>query len=618
MSIPRIAEALGYIDDELIDGAQKETPAKRFNWARWTAAAACVCIAGAAIYAGVRFGESISISVFRKDPDITVSEEEPKVTTQSEGPITNPDEQEENDPPRSIGGVDSLNRRYVDDAYGIYCCVEIVGSEKVDEWVNGIYLNEYCKDEYRLPDLYLACRDLEITKDMLLDYNEKYLSKNPNSKMVIPDYVVEAIYLEDEVEVIKSLTNPAACYYEGRSYTFYEMISGEADVPQEVLAEYILEMEPAMIEYFGEERYEDEYGELIREALEKNEADAMSEFGRDFLEMYFRALDLNEPYDLDEYIDIPLLKKYVDMLVERRQFNKELFGAPSDLGDYKIEISLTEKEQLDGCYRLTYSIVTEYTYPGSDFRSGQGEGMYLLIREKGDGYELVGMQHTVKDGYFTGDRWGDTWEEQRSFLVSDPEYWVNESEEEMLGWFDRDRQAAISTAQKQQQDQAEADAKKPVTIQEGLEAGMLEVIERHNKYLLYAERDDAAGLDYSEKYSYGGIEYYPVTNEEIDEWQELQDLIDSIFCDGHSKEKHTVQGVFTEVDGKTYRRKTGNKKTETAPVYLRSYHDDGNGNVSVLAAQDQNDGKTYISIQYNFHYEEEIGWRMSGYDTIAH
>lgn len=169
---------------------------------------------------------------------------------------------------------------------------------------------------------------------------------------------------------------------------------------------------------------------------------SMEDFGADFLEMYFRALHKNEPYDFGKYIDIPLFKKYVDMLILQRRFIETIHYS-REKTDYTIEINLTRTEELNDCYRLSYSVYTEYTPSGSTTRSGSGEGMYLLIREKDFGYELVGMQYIVKDPYFTGDRWGDTWEEQRSFLVNDPDYWVNADEQEMLDWFERAKQGAI-------------------------------------------------------------------------------------------------------------------------------------------------------------------------------
>lgn len=50
MKLPRIAYAIGYMDDNLISGANRPESIKRFTWIKWGAIAACFTIALIAVF----------------------------------------------------------------------------------------------------------------------------------------------------------------------------------------------------------------------------------------------------------------------------------------------------------------------------------------------------------------------------------------------------------------------------------------------------------------------------------------------------------------------------------------------------------------------------------------
>jgi hypothetical protein len=54
MKVSRITNAVGYIDDDLISGAEKETATKRTPWIKWGTMAACLCLVF--VVAGSVFG----------------------------------------------------------------------------------------------------------------------------------------------------------------------------------------------------------------------------------------------------------------------------------------------------------------------------------------------------------------------------------------------------------------------------------------------------------------------------------------------------------------------------------------------------------------------------------
>ncbi len=618
MSMPRIALALSHISEELIAEANEYKPKNKAARTGFAALAACVCIAGIGAIALSRsfdnklpdtpiddHGEVTTVStgstVTSDSTTVSVTEESvSSVTTEATTSATTVTEED-----KPIGGEDSLNRRYVDEAYGIYCCIEIVGNEKVDEWVNGVYLNDYCKQEFRLPDLYLAVRDLGITKDMLLDYNEKCLEKNPQSKMAIPEYVIDALYLENERDVVKALASPLACYYGGRVYSFYEMASGEADVPERILAEYISEHKELFIEHFGEEAFEEKFGNISSET-------DMETFGGEFVKMLFRAFDLNEPYDFGEFTDILLFEKYMNCLIEQKWHNKSVYGATSNYSTHNITVTATESEKLEDCYKLTYSVNVQLGFPGTEFSSSYGEGVYLLITEKDGKYQVASFQYTVKDPYFTGGGWHSDWG-GRGYVNNDPNYWVTADEQEMLDWFKANREAAEANAEKQRQAQAEADerANNPIKLEDGVDnEEILQVIDSYNLYLCYAQNDDYVRLDTSDKYTHESVNYFRVTTKEIDEWSELQALIDSVFYP-YGIKTLTVDGVFMNVDGVTYRRFTGSNKLNTSQRYLISYDDDGNGNAIVWIYQNVAGSSKKERTTYYMHYEEDLGWKLN-------
>ncbi len=491
-------------------------------------------------------------------------------------------------------GHDPLNREYVDDAYGIYCCIEIMGEEAVDEWVNGAYL-KYSKEEFKLPDLYLAVRDLGITKQQLIEYNKKLLNDNPDSEMVIPEYVINAIFLDNQAETVRLLANPAACYYNGRSYSLNHMLYGSYDLPEDVVGEYFIEIEPLMIEYFGKKDYELEYKEIVDG---KKANVAMRNFGAEFLEMYFRAYDLNEPYDFGEFTGIPLFEKYMNSLIEFHRFSKKLFNTPSFL-NYNLNIIKRSSEQLDDCHCLTYSITRSYTPEGGTISSSQGEGVYLLIKENNGKYDIVSFQYTVKDAYFTGDAWSDE-PGGRGYVNKDPDYWLNADEQEMLDWFERNKQSAIDNL----------DVVPPEEAQGPSEDEVLSLFERYDRYHAITQID-SPNISTEEHYVYEGEKYYPVIEEDIDTWSEWESFVKSIFYSAVADTYIQPEG-YLNVNGRTYHILAGGINNSYSEVKFYDIRNVDDSNAIITAYRETlYEGETgYRTETYKLCKESSGEWRI--------
>lgn len=265
MNIPRIANALGQIDEKHISEAMDYRRIRHTNsWLKYSALAAGVLLVFAA--AVIAFRE-IDISV-TPEPDITIIsiETDPTVTITTDPTVTATSDEisstvyvsETNDtasethettkgteteisgetPP--IGGGDTtFMRRYVEKVDNIYIIGQIVGTEVHDDWVENVYLAQSPKEQDDLPAVYQAIHDLNIPKEDFIAENEKL---SDYSGMYFSEEVIDALYLEDISEMKRRLVNPYALYYDGEIYTFDEMLQDPqsgADIPDDVLNEYL-------------------------------------------------------------------------------------------------------------------------------------------------------------------------------------------------------------------------------------------------------------------------------------------------------------------------------------------------------------------------------------------
>ncbi len=226
----------------------------------------------------------------------------------------------------------------------------------------------------------------------------------------------------------------------------------------------------------------DGYMVYVRAQLEPAESITVDSFGADFLEMYYRAMDLNEAYDFAEFTNIPLFEKYMNSLVEKHLFEKKISGYP-EMTDYVHEIKLLANEQRDNYYRLTYEISTLYTNSASN-RINESSGAYLLIKDNGGSYEVVGYQNVVSDPYF------NTKDSGYSFIISDPDYWLTANEQEMLDWFEARKQANIEWLEKYKD--------KVVGYEETAGHGLPDVSDRPYGSEVTIFRDNTFDCDYSD------------------------------------------------------------------------------------------------------------------------
>ncbi len=175
---------------------------------------------------------------------------------------------------------------------------------------------------------------------------------------------------------------------------------------------------------------------LLNVIVENSEPTTMEAFGTEFLKELYGAFDLNKAYDFGKYTDIPLFEKYMNGLVEEHLLLLKLSGYP-DLPEYTHEFKLLGSEQLEGCYRLCYEILRLYTNPDGS-RMAEGNGAYLLIKDSGGSYEVVGYQNIISDPYFTAQNQGDS-----SFKISNPDYWKLADEQKVVDWFETRKQDNI-------------------------------------------------------------------------------------------------------------------------------------------------------------------------------
>lgn len=143
-----------------------------------------------------------------------------------------------------------LNRKYVDEVYNLYLASQIVGYEKLEEWVNNVLHKKTAEEQEDIPPLYQIIHDLSIPKDELIRVSQE-------NNMLLSDSVIEGLYEDDIGKMKRSLVSPLALYYGGEIYTYDELSQSERvsdNIPPETIGDY-LDFFELVCEYNGELKY---------------------------------------------------------------------------------------------------------------------------------------------------------------------------------------------------------------------------------------------------------------------------------------------------------------------------------------------------------------------------
>ena len=151
---------------------------------------------------------------------------------------------------------DSL--QFVDDANKVFCFLTIEGTQAVDEWYRKVVLELTPEEMLGTPSMYKAVKYFGTEKHELYDYNKKLLESNPDSEETIPEFVIEALYM-DRNDMLRQLANVTSLYYNGAVYSFDEVTAGVLGIPNEVLSDFADEVEPILRKIYGDEQYSSLY-----------------------------------------------------------------------------------------------------------------------------------------------------------------------------------------------------------------------------------------------------------------------------------------------------------------------------------------------------------------------
>lgn len=196
-----------------------------------------------------------------EEPDKSVSEQPNEAENEETEIPSVPEEAKEEVSEQPVnteakGGSDySFSRHYIDEVYDIQIVSEIVGREACDEWVNNVFLKLSPAEQDATPNLYLAIEALGVTKEALIAQNNK------DEYHPLPNYIIEALYMEDKEDMKQALTSPLAIYHNGIVYTF-DMLAKSGDfaddIPEDILIAYFDKIqkyceEENLIKYMQEE-----------------------------------------------------------------------------------------------------------------------------------------------------------------------------------------------------------------------------------------------------------------------------------------------------------------------------------------------------------------------------
>ncbi len=138
-----------------------------------------------------------------------------------------------------------------------------------------------------------------------------------------------------------------------------------------------------------------------------------------FLKEYYYALHIFEDYDFTAYIASQALLEHINGRIQS-SWNSESLILDSQRLEYEMETELVSSEDLGDCLRLFVAVRSSWRYIDVDFRSGNGDGVYLLIADSGDGLKIYDW-YIPHEPYLEATRGAfDT--------VSDKDFWGTSSE----------------------------------------------------------------------------------------------------------------------------------------------------------------------------------------------
>lgn len=106
-----------------------------------------------------------------------------------------------------------------------------------------------------------------------------------------------------------------------------------------------------------------------------------------FLKEYYYALHILEDYDFTTYIAPQALLEHINGRIQS-SWSSESLILDSQRLEYEMETELVSSEDLGDCLRLFVAVRSSWRYIDADFRSGNGDGVYLLIATSADGLKI--------------------------------------------------------------------------------------------------------------------------------------------------------------------------------------------------------------------------------------
>lgn len=223
---------------------------------------------------------SISVSILlvacEKEDDSSVTKANIKSQTSVQENITNSVDTSSQITEENIysqGGYDVFSKNFIDEVYDIYCCNIILGDDTVEKWVNDVFLKKSDEEMNATPTLYQGVHELSIKKEQLLEYNNNLKNKDTNA-VLIPDYVIEAIYLNDEKEMIKILASPSALYHDGASFSFNQIknMSSDEMISLGITSTELKQYSKSVKEVITDEVTEKDYEKYYKDDVDKIES----------------------------------------------------------------------------------------------------------------------------------------------------------------------------------------------------------------------------------------------------------------------------------------------------------------------------------------------------------
>lgn len=153
-------------------------------------------------------------------------------------------------------------------------------------------------------------------------------------------------------------------------------------------------------------------GAFAASDISLSEASSLAE---DFLSEYYYALHQFEDYDFSPYIQSENLLEHINMRIESAWQANQLVDTPEKT-EYSLETEVKESDDLGDRLRLFVAVRASYKFPDTDFTSGSGEGVYLLIVDTDDGLKIA-------DWYIPHEPYLEAVRGNLTEVISDPGFW---------------------------------------------------------------------------------------------------------------------------------------------------------------------------------------------------